>query len=154
VQHAGRILGVPDEQLMMHDVSKFSREQFPGYALHYHGGGAPDAFAASFLRHWHVEPHHWQHWMYPAGYNVKDSKMQHGCLAIPYCYLLEMVADWQGASRVYTDSWDISQWLMKNIPHIWVHPETAKELRRILGDLGYSDLITDLRFASESATGQ
>jgi hypothetical protein len=71
---------------------------------------------------------------------------------MPYTYVLEMVADWQGASFTYTGSWDMNDWLTKNMPKIRVHSETAQALRQILISLGYWTAIRDLRFASEAQT--
>ena len=51
VREAGERLGVPEEQLALHDQSKFSQEEFVGYSLHFMGGGSPDLFAEAWLHH-------------------------------------------------------------------------------------------------------
>ena len=38
VREAGERLGVPEAQLQIHDASKLSQAEFPGYTLHFMGG--------------------------------------------------------------------------------------------------------------------
>lgn len=149
VQEAGRMIGVPEQQLEIHDQSKWTEAEFPGYARHFKGGGAPDEFAAAWLHHIHYNPHHWQHWIFPDGFTPKGSKVENGVVRMPPLYALEMVADWMGASRAYTGSWDMTDWLDKNIPKIRVHSETMPLLRGILDSLGYADIVHTRLFAGE-----
>src|SRR3972149_88807 len=65
VQEAGQKIGVSSEQLEIHDNSKWSDDEFAGYALHFHGGGAPDLFAKAWLHHIHYNPHHPEYWLLP-----------------------------------------------------------------------------------------
>lgn len=147
VIEAGKQLGVPNDQLQVHDDSKWSQQEFPGYALHFQGGGAPDEFSRAWLHHIHHNPHHWQHWIYPDYYTPKESNVENGMVEMPACYALEMVADWMGASRAYTGSWDMADWLVNNIPRIRVHSKTADHLRSILDNLGYADIVNVYSFA-------
>jgi hypothetical protein len=149
VQEAGRKLGLPEEQLRLHDQSKFSREEFYGYAMHLFGGGAPQAFAQAWLHHQNTNQHHWEYWIMRTEHSKLPGITENLILPMPYNYVLEMVADWQGASYVYTGSWDMGEWLTQNMPKIRVHSETAKALREVLDGLGYWDIVHDLRFASE-----
>jgi hypothetical protein len=141
VQEAGRLIGVPEVQLLIHDNSKFSDEEFPAYARHFHGGGDPDGFARAWLHHMNHNPHHWQHWMFPDGFTPKGSDVENGVVEMPQNYALEMVADWMGASMAYTGSWDMTEWLKKNMPKIKVHSKTAVYLRKVLADLGYTEVL-------------
>ena len=140
VQEAGRKLGVNAHQLDIHDQSKWSSFEFPGYAQHFKGGGDPDGFATAFLHHIHYNPHHWQAWIFPDGLTPKGSRVEGGVVEMPQKYALEMVADWMGSSRVYTSSWDMASWLISNIPKIKIHPETAEFVREVLSDIGYRNL--------------
>lgn len=149
VQEAGLKLGLYEEELASHDESKWSLSEFPGYALHFHGGGAPDRFAKAWLHHIHHNPHHWQHWIFPDGFAPKGSKVENGCVVMPMHYALEMVADWMGASMAYTGSWDMTNWLRENIPRIRVHSETAAYLRQVLGSIGYVDVVSTVCFSGE-----
>lgn len=150
VQEAGRQLRVPESQLSIHDQSKWTAAEFSGYALHFKGGGAPDQFAYAWLHHIHHNPHHWQHWIFSDGYTPKGSQVQNGAVEMPTRYVLEMIADWMGASRAYTGSWDMGDWLNKNIPKIRVHSRTAIILREILDQQGYADIVYTRRFAGET----
>lgn len=148
VQEAGRKIGVFPSLLEVHDQSKWSIFEFPGYAQHFKGGGDPDGFAAAWLHHIHYNPHHWQHWIFPDGYTPKGSKVEGGVVEMTGIYVLEMVADWMGAGRAYTGSWDMADWLSENMPRIKVHSATAKYLVSILRGLGYADVVFAREFAS------
>lgn len=149
VQEAGRIIGVFETQLEIHDRSKWSEAEFPGYALHFKGGGAPDKFASAWLNHIHENKHHWQHWLFPDGYTPKGSRVENGAVLMPLNYVQEMIADWMGAGRTYTGSWDMKDWLWENIPKIRVHSETAEALRGLLDIQGYADVVYMKKFAGE-----
>lgn len=149
VQQAGRRLGVAEHQLEVHDLSKYSMDEFPFYAMHFHGPGDPDGFARAWLHHMNYNPHHWQHWIFPDGFTPKGSKVENGVVEMPQRYALEMVADWYGASMAYTKSWDMSEWLTKNMPRIKVHSQTAAYLRQVLDNEGYGDLVYRVPFAQE-----
>ncbi len=134
VREAGRKLGVPDYQLRYHDQSKFSFEELPYYVRNFHGDKQdPDGFAMAWLHHLHANEHHWQHYIFSDGFTPKGSMVEDGCLPMPSRYVLEMVSDWMGASYVYTGSWDMSDWLLKNLPRIKIHSRTAELLESILG---------------------
>jgi hypothetical protein len=149
VQEAGQRIGVPVAQLEVHDLSKWSEAEFPGYAKHFKGGGAPDEFAKAWLHHIHLNSHHWEHWIFSDGFTPKGSTVENGVVQMPPLYILEMVADWMGASRAYTGSWDMADWLSNHIPKIKVHSKTAEILRGILDGLGYADVVYMRKFARE-----
>jgi hypothetical protein len=149
VQEAGRKLGVSEDQLHIHDNSKYSLDEFPAYAKHFKGGGAPDEFAAAWLHHIHHNPHHHEHWRFTDGYTPKGSTVEKGCVFMPFKYALEMIADWMGASMAYTGSWDMRDWLNKNMGRIHVHSNTADYLRFELNRLGYGDIVYRQKFGHE-----
>jgi hypothetical protein len=142
VRLASTIVGVPQDQLDIHDQSKWSSEEFLGYAEHFKGGGAPDKFAFAWLHHIHFNPHHWQHWIFSDGFTPKGSKLvEQGVLPIPEKYVLEMISDWLGASREYTGSWNMTDWLNKHLdrdkPGIILHPITRDLVDSVLESIGY-----------------
>jgi hypothetical protein len=71
VYQAGRRLGVSVWQLLVHDLSKFSRVEWGPYVASFYGPWKyserpPEvvaAFDAAWLHHQHANPHHWQHWL-------------------------------------------------------------------------------------------
>lgn len=150
-KEAGEKIGVPSSQLELHDDSKFSIDEFPYYARHFHGGGDPDGFAKAWLHHIHYNPHHWQHWIFPQSHMPRNAQNVEagGVVEMPPCYALEMVADWMGASMAYTGSWDIQKWLWDNMPKITIHSKTAVYLRDYLDALGYADTVYIQKFAQE-----
>jgi hypothetical protein len=58
---------------------------------------------------------------------------------MPETYVREMVADWMGASRAYTGSWDMTEWLAAQGPGIGerIHSDTIDKVQSILAELGY-----------------
>jgi len=156
VTEAGKTIGVPQEQLVIHDQSKWSEEEFPYYARKFFGGEAPinaeripNDFAAAWLHHMNHNQHHWQYWIFPDGFTPKGSDVEAGVIEMPRRFALEMVADWMGSSKTYTGSWDMQSWLWENMPHIRVHSRTAEYLREVLDVLGYADTIYVQRWAQE-----
>lgn len=154
VKEAGETLNVPAGQLEMHDDSKFLYDEFRPYALHFAGGNGPrfDLFARAFHLHVHRNPHHWQYWVaYPDWANdpPEEANIKKGCHVMPLNYVREMVADWMGASIVYSGTPKMDYWLETNLPKLKLHPETHNYLRNILIDLGYSEVIQALHLRKE-----
>lgn len=149
VQIAGAKLLVPDEQLSVHDQSKFGKDQFYGYAMQFFGGGAPQEFAMAWLSHQNTEKHHWEYWILRTDHVAAKSGAENGILPMPHVYAREMIADWLGASKSITGSWNMDKWLTANIPKIRVHSHTAMILRDVLASLDCSQDILNLPFATE-----
>lgn len=153
VQEAGSDIGVSPNQLLRHDQSKFTDSEFPFYAKHFFGGGEPDGFAYAWLHHMNYNPHHWQHWIFPDNFTPKGSDVENGVVEMPEVYALEMIADWMGASKAYTGSWDMADWLHNHMPRIRVHSKTAEFLRSNLDFLGYADIVHTHKWAQELGLG-
>lgn len=149
VQEACRFLGsVSEMQIHAHDLSKYTLTEFPHYARQFQGPkNDPDGFAYAWMHHIHHNPHHWQHWIFPDGYTPKESQVENGVMQMPWNYAREMVADWMGASKAYTGSWDMTDWLLKNLPKIKVHSATARYLEDVLitEPLDYREVFIALR---------
>lgn len=143
VREAAQTLHVPNGQIMSHDDSKWSMAEFPGYALHFQGGGDPIRFSRAWLHHIHHNPHHWQSWIFPDGFTPKDANVEPGGLVpMPEWYALEMVADWLGATKAYTGEWDLTDWLNSNLANgkIKLHSATQRFVRTILYRIGYDEI--------------
>lgn len=142
VREAGLVLGVPTKQLKEHDLSKWSCDEFPHYADWFFGNKSqPANFERAWLHHLHSNPHHWQYWMFPDNFGLKGGDSENGILRMPYDYVLEMVADWQGASRAYAGTTNMTNWLKANLPKIKLHSETKIDLRNILQAIGYDGFL-------------
>lgn len=90
---AGRATGAPLWRLLVHDLSKLTPSEFVPYARFFYGDGSHEDFHSAFLKHWHRNPHHWEHWVrVKAGGRVQAVEM-------PLDLVREMVADWVGAGK-------------------------------------------------------
>lgn len=150
VQEAGERIGVNPFQLASHDASKWLSIEFDAYAKYFcsdknespvDAQSVSDEFARAWLHHIHNNPHHWQYWIFPDNYSPKNSSLENGVMEMPKNYALEMVADWMGAGRTYTGSWDMTDWFVKNAPRIRVHSKTAFYLESVLRSSNMSDVI-------------
>jgi hypothetical protein len=141
VRAAGKLLRIDRYQLAAHDLSKYEFAEFPHYARQFHGDKSdPVGFAVAWLHHQNFNPHHWEHY-------ISRSGRIRGALPMPEIFVREMVADWLGASRVYTGSWLIDEWCTKNVPKMQLHPHTLDRVGGILMELGYASVC-------DSATGE
>lgn len=142
VREAAKIVSVSETLIDIHDLSKWSDEEFPFYARNFFGDGQnKTGFGIAWLHHIHNNPHHWQHWLFPDGYSIAGSDIIDGMAPMPTMYIREMVADWMASSKTYTKSWDMSEWLYRNMRKIIIHPKTADYLWSVLAGLGYSEEV-------------
>lgn len=126
-------MGVPLWRAIAHDWSKFTPEELPHYDRQFFGDkGDPRGFAQAWLHHQNHNPHHWEYWITRSDHSKGASGAVNGCLYMPETYVREMIADWLGASRAYTGSWNMRDWLEKNLPRIKVHPGTRERITALL----------------------
>lgn len=166
VREAGTKLGVPYKQLLIHDQSKFSEEEFGPYARYFYNddgsakrpedrthGNMLD-FAKAWLHHIHNNPHHWQYWIFAGESELTNNvTVVNNCLEMPFNYISEMVADWMGASMSYTGSWDMSDWLVGNIGKVQMHPRSYRYLGAILSGFNWPKDFGYGKIAEEYMTG-
>lgn len=126
---AGRKTGAPLWRLLIHDWSKFSRAEWTPYVhmFYLYPSSGSDTFDKAWLHHIHTNKHHWQHWL------LQKDDGDVVCLPMPNKYILEMVADWMGAGRAITGSWDIDDWYKKNYGKIRLEIHTRNKVNHILG---------------------
>ena len=168
VQEACKQLNVHIEQAAIHDQSKFSPEEFEQYANNFWNSDGTQKkpeqrsplsiynFTIAWSHHIHHNPHHWQHWIFSDGYAPESMVTRgyitkDGAMVMPSKFATEMIADWMGASKTYTGSWDMSDWLKKNMKRIVLHPYTAEDVRQTLSllDTKYSKLVETCSFKNE-----
>lgn len=127
------------ELLIIHDLSKFSKEEIFGYALWDFKTWTGDKylFDAAWLHHKNHNPHHPEYWL-----NVNRSGVP-SPLQIPKKYVIEMVADWIGAGKSYGNS--LITWLPDNIGKFVFHSETELYLQEILGKLDIQFTISEYK---------
>jgi len=131
-------VGLPFWRVLTHDLSKFGRSELHQYNRQFFGdkGDAP-GFAVAWLHHQNLNPHHWEYWITRSDHSHGESKAVNGCLPMPEIYVKEMIADWMGASKTYTGSWDMTEWLTRNLDMMQLHPNTRQEVEQQLARLGY-----------------
>lgn len=116
VYKAGRKLGCGISQLLVHDLSKFSKAEWTPYVNRFYRKQENKAeFYKALMHHYENNPHHWNFWIDDITQQPKN---------MPMLYIREMVADWIGAGRVKTGSYDIVQWYEKNQNKLNLHPIT------------------------------
>lgn len=128
-------IGVPLWRLIVHDWSKFLPSELPHYQRHFCGDkGDPAAFDLAWLRHQNRHEHHPHFWITRSEYAPSAIN---NCLPMSQGAILEMVADWSGSKgRAYTRNWDISTWTPFFLGNQSFHPNTLKELVRIVQKMG------------------
>lgn len=117
------------ENLVQHDLSKFTYLEMYGYAHHDFNSKEEDFY---FEHSWHHHklnnPHHPEYWLSIE----KSGKVKP--MSMAYFYVFEMVADWIGAGRTYGNK--IETWLPDNIGKFLFHKETVTVLNAILKEYG------------------
>lgn len=138
VWKAGRRLKVGWWRLLIHDYTKFLPAEYPYYQRQFFGkADDPDGFARAWLHHQNSWSHHWEYHITRTAHSrgaVKPDIVD-DCLPMPEMDVREMVADWMGASRAYTNSWDISGWFHGHIGKIKLHPKTRQILSKVLSEI-------------------
>lgn len=120
-------LKVSLKQAILHDMSKFSEDEYPFYQRYFFGDIKDKTdFDIGWNHHWMNNPHHWEYWQYSRvqGYIPP--------LDMPEKFIREMIADWMGAGRAYKGSWDIKEWLTKNFPTMKLSPATRVIVQQLV----------------------
>lgn len=126
-------------QGLLHDLSKYSYTEFVVGAKYFQGDRSPNnaerediGYSSSWLHHKGRNKHHYEYWVdYSAAEGVVNAPVK-----MPERYLVEMVMDRIAASKTYkkdeyTDSSPL-EYYEKGKDYITIHPETRKELEKIL----------------------
>ncbi len=136
-------LGVPLWQAVVHDWTKFlPSEWFPYVRSFYNPDGSKknvktnagtidkSKTAADFSEAWNqhqkFNKHHWQYWLL---INDEDGIVP---LEIPHHYLLELLADWDGAGRAVTGKSDPGGWYTRNANKMIMHRNSRYWLMLLL----------------------
>lgn len=126
---AGRRLGVGYWQLLVHDLSKFSRAEWKPYVDNFFREKR-NSFKQAVIHHYRNNPHHWQYWSYSR--DVRTSLPLDYTPEIPVIYVKEMVADWLSAGKVQTGSWNINEWYYKNENKRQLNTETKNLVHSLI----------------------
>jgi len=130
---AGRKIGTSMWRLLTHDLSKLFPSELPYYGRQFCGvKGGLKGYMRCWVRHPNRNDHHWEFWITRSGWgDYKDNE------PIPMTYeaILEMIADWMGASRAYAGKWATKgnwKWYDNQWDKIKLHPDTREIVKRIL----------------------
>ena len=125
-------------QGLLHDLSKYSWEEFKTGVKYYQGTRSPNAaekddigYSAAWLHHKGRNKHHFEYWI---DYQIKIRRP--GPVRMPARYLIEMFCDRVAASKVYQGE-NYSQekpleYLRSGHAKTLMHPETARVLEEWL----------------------
>ena len=128
------------KQGLLHDLSKYSWEEFRTGVLYYQGNRSPNAaekeekgFSRAWLHHKSRNKHHFEYWTDVSG---KEDHWKIVGVKMPVNYLAEMVMDRIAASKIYqgkayTDA-SPYEYFSRNKDYLTMHPETKACLDRIL----------------------
>lgn len=154
-------------RLVWHDASKFLPIEFFPYARHFFGfypsmeskiwlrhdypykGRTKHSVKKDYDRAWNYHQnhnkHHFQYWIL---INDEDGTYP---LEMPDVYVREMIADWLGASRAYTGSYNLATWLNNYMnPYCErMHKRTIDKIYKVLHEIGYVDSGGDGWYATE-----
>jgi hypothetical protein len=124
----------PLHRLIIHDWSKFTPTEWEPYVNTFYRKpweSVPELgetikklcqedFNRAWLHHQRVNKHHWQYWV------LREDDGNTIPMKMPDKYVREMVADWAGAGRAITGSWELWSWYDKNKEKILLHAETRR----------------------------
>ena len=120
--------------ILKHDASKSDSEEYDAYDNYFYGNKSfenTQNFNLAWLRHIHVNPHHWQHWVLIND----DSKQGTICLDMPYNYIIEMICDWWSFSFKTGNLSEIFNWYDERKTHILLSDDTRETVEDILGKI-------------------
>lgn len=126
-------LSAPYWRLLIHDWTKFMPCEAIAYARWFYGKKSNETeFAYAWLHHQNYNDHHIEYWfLRNCTKNGEDV-----ALDIPTVIIIEIVADWFGASRAYSGKWPDKDWLWfhENWPMIRerLPYETLQKIRLLL----------------------
>lgn len=128
------------KQGILHDLSKYSPEEFWVGVKYYQGTRSPNdaereekGYSAAWLHHKGRNKHHYEYWI---DYNKKAGPGRMVPVAMPDKYIAEMVMDRIAACKVYkgkayTDSAPL-EYFEKGCQNHLMHETTRKKLKELL----------------------
>jgi hypothetical protein len=118
-----------DEQINIHDMSKYTEEEYDPYDAYFYGRKTKkvqEDFDYAWLHHIHANPHHWQYWLL-----VNDEDGTYA-LEMPENYVIEMISDWWAFSHKSGNLYEIFDWYKSKKKNMILHENTKKLVEEIL----------------------
>ena len=121
-----------------HDTSKTNPVEYDAYDAYFYGpdgiksdSGPTEAvkrdFDKAWLRHIHLNPHHWQHWVL-----VEDDNSEPKPIEMPDRYILEMICDWWSFSWRTENLYEVFNWWNDHTDKIIFAEETRRKVEELL----------------------
>lgn len=123
---------------LVHDLSKYSAEEFITSAAHYQGTRSPNesereeyGYSKAWIHHKGRNKHHFEYW---TDYSPVTRKLEP--IKMPLTYVIEMFCDRVAASKIYmgTDYTDAAPlaYFEKGRAHRYIHDDTSRLLEKLL----------------------
>ena len=128
------------KQGLLHDLSKYTWEEFRTGVQYYQGNRSPNAaekeekgYSSAWLHHKGRNKHHFEYWM---DVGMKDQNWKVIGVKMPVNYLMEMVMDRIAACKIYqgknyTDDMPYA-YFARSKDYVTMHPETKAMLEEVL----------------------
>lgn len=117
-----------------HDKSKYEQFEYDAYDKYFYGSRSYEVvqnFNLAWLRHIHMNPHHWQHWILIND----DPELGEQCLEIPLNYIIEMICDWWSFSWRSGNLYEIFDWYAKHRDNMRINETSRKNIEHILDQI-------------------
>lgn len=126
-----KVTGIPLMQLLKHDLSKFSCTEYPIYRRKFRpvegeAKVSEDDWEAALIHHYNSNQHHPEYW-----------RINCAMKEMPEVYVREMVADWLGAGKAITGTWDMTKFLNDRFKFFNFHTRTLRLVIKTLAKAGY-----------------
>lgn len=122
--------GKVEKAVRQHDASKYAECEYKAYDDFFYGDDrnekVKEAFNYAWLHHLHVNPHHWQHWIFLSD----DEGMV--AMEMPNECILEMICDWWTFSWRKGDLYEIFRWWSQHEEYIVMGEKTRQKVMDIL----------------------
>ena len=118
--------------IIRHDMSKYDAEEYNTYDEYFYGKNKSYSVVQNFkyawLRHIHMNPHHWQYWV------LINDEPNEGMviLDMPDNYIIEMICDWWAFSWNKGDLTEIFSWYDEHKNHMKLSERTRKKVEEML----------------------
>lgn len=125
------IADLTTENLLAHDRSKYSDEEYIPYADYFYGKKNAQVeadFNLAWLHHIHANPHHWQHWVL-----IHDDEPEE-LIEMPREYLIEMFCDWWAFSWKSNNLYSVFDWYEQH-KDMRLNDNTRRDLERLMQDV-------------------
>lgn len=139
-------------RLFLHDLSKFSSDEFWPYAQYFYGKDKnAELFHRAWLHHVAHNDHHWEHFIveYPSVSKIlwDNPQLKLTIHPMPDQAIIEMIVDIMAADRSYNGCWpdplkkDGWKWMTDNYEKYRLHSNTRIKLTAVLCALGFEKIL-------------